>query len=103
MIKVYTLNKSIQIVEDQGYDVPTKRTLSYWIKRGVLSSYEYKEHLGQQGLNVLYPDILPVEIIAAIELKDSLTLDEIARARAGEGIAVDAYNDQLEEIKQAIK
>ena len=102
-MKVKTLNKAIEIIEKQGYDVPTKRTLSYWIKRGVLSSYEYKEHLGQQGLNVLYPDILPAEIISAIELKDSLTLDEIARARAGNGIAVEAYNDKLEEIKQAIK
>jgi len=102
-MKVKTLNKAIEIVENKGYDVPTKRTLSYWIKRGVLSSYEYKEHLGQQGLNVLYPDILPVEIIAAIELKDSLTLDEIARARAGEGVATKIYNDKLEEIKQAIK
>ena len=102
-MKVKTLNKIIEIVENKGYDVPTKRTLSYWIKRGVLSSYEYKEYLGQQGLNVLYPDILPAEIIAAIELKDSLTLDEIARARAGEGVATKIYNDKLEEIKQAIK
>ncbi|PTV92897.1 hypothetical protein C8C76_1634 [Halanaerobium saccharolyticum] len=102
-MKVKTLNKAIEIIEKQGYDVPTKRTLSYWIKRGVLSSYEYKEHLGQQGLNVLYPDEIVAEIIAVIELKESLTLDEIARARAGNGIAVEAYNDKLEEIKQAIK
>ena len=102
-MKVKTLNKAIEIVENKGYDVPTKRTLNYWKNRKIISDYVEKEYLGQQGVNVLFDDSIIAEIIAVIELKQSLTLDEIARARAGNGIAVDAYNDQLEEIKQAIK
>jgi len=83
-------------------NIPTKRTLSRWINRQVLSDYVEKEYLGQGGLNVSYPDSIVAEVIAVIELKQSLTLDEIARARAGEGVATEIYNDKLEEIKKQL-
>lgn len=101
-MNIKTLNKSIEIAEKYNDDIPTKRTLSRWVKRGVLSNWEQVEHFGQQGTDYLYPDSLPVEIIAAIELKGKLTLDEIAKARQGESEFTKIYQQKLEEIKKQL-
>jgi uncharacterized protein YbcI len=105
VISIYTLNKVAEIAAKYvGEDnIPTKRTLSRWINRQVLSDYVEKEYLGQGGLNVSYPDSIVAEVIAAIELKGKLTLDEIAKARKGESEFTKIYQQKLEEIKQAIK
>ena len=103
LIMIKTLNKAMEIAEKYIDDLPSRRTLNRYIKDGVLPSYEYKEYLGQNGLNVLYSDELVPSIIAAVELKGKMTLSEIARARQGKGEFVDIYQQKLEEIKSAIK
>ena len=101
-MKIISLNKAMEIAEKYIEEVPTKRTLSRYVQRGVLSDWKKVEHFGQQGTEYLYPNIIAAEIIVAVKLKGSLTLDEIARARAGEGIAAELYKSKLEEVKQMI-
>lgn len=93
----------MEVAQNYINDVPSRRTLNRYIARGVLPSYEYQEYLGSQGKNTMYSDEIVPAIIVAVKLRGKMTLDEIARARVGEGEFVDIYNSKLEEIKNDIK
>lgn len=100
---IKTLAKAMEVAQNYIDDVPSRRTLNRYITRGVLPSYEYQEYLGSQGKNTMYNDDIVPAIIVAVKLRGKMTLDEIARARKGQGEFTKIYQQKLEEIKQAIK
>lgn len=67
--------------------VYTDLTLSDWAKKGIISNMKVNNG------NYLYPDIVAIEILTAINLKEKYNLSKIAKARSCLELEGDEYSE----------